>query len=71
MENYRIPELSPLVFLKLIFLELFSGFSEVKISLKKTYVSTSFTGPLQVVKKLPIWQIVFLSLNLVTAHDVS
>ena len=43
--------------------ELFSGFSEVKMSLKSV-VSTSFTSPLQVVKKLSKWQIVYLTKNL-------
>ena len=50
--------------------ELFSGFSEGKMSLNING-STSFTGLLQVVKNLSIWRTAFLMFNLVTTHVVS
>ena len=53
----RIPKTFISHVFKIIIFELFSGFSaEVKTPLT-TDVSTSFTGPFQVVEKLPIWRI--------------
>ena len=57
--------------IKIKFYELFSGFSEVKMSIKID-VSISFTGLLQVVKNcFSIMADRFLDFNLVTAHAVS
>ena len=52
---YRISETFTSSVSKIKIYELFSGFSEVKMSLK-TAVSTSLTGPLQVVQKLSKWR---------------
>ena len=52
----RIPKTVISLVFKIKIFQLFSGLSEVKISLK-TDVSSSFTGPFQVVEKLPIWRI--------------